>query len=150
MTAQDIMTTDVHSVDPETSVEDLARLFVERKVSAMPVVDASGVLKGVVTQGDLVDLDRPVHIPKVISIFDWVLYLESEKNFKEEVRRISARKVSEICTREVVSCSPSTPVTEIAALMSGNRVNMIPVLDAGKVVGVVARLDIIRSMGMGN
>jgi CBS domain-containing protein len=145
--AKDIMTRTVHSVTADTDVEELARLFVTKGVSAMPVLDEAGCLEGVVTETDLVEQDKPLHIPTVISIFDWVLYLESEKNFREEVEKITARKVGEICTREVVTCTPDTPVSEIASLMIEKKAHLIPVVEEKKVVGVVARLDIIRSMG---
>jgi CBS domain-containing protein len=145
--AKDIMTRTVHSVTADTDVEELARLFVTKGVSAMPVLDEAGRLEGVVTETDLVEQDKPLHIPTVISIFDWVLYLESEKNFREEVEKITARKVGEICTREVVTCTPDTPVSEIASLMIEKKAHLIPVVEEKKVVGVVARLDIIRSMG---
>jgi CBS domain-containing protein len=145
--AKDIMTRSVHTVSADTEVEELARLFVETGVSAMPVLDAQGALQGIVTETDLVEQNKPLHIPTVISIFDWVLYLESEKNFREQVEKMTARKVGEICTREVVTCTPETPVAEIAALMVDHKAHLIPVVEAGKVVGVVARLDIIRAMG---
>ncbi len=144
--AKDIMTSKVHSVTPETSVQELARLFVERNVSAMPVIDKNGVLTGIVTGSDLVAQNKPLHIPKVISLFDWVLYLESEKDFREEVARITARTVGEIATSPVVTCTPETPVSQIAQLMSEKKVNLLPVLEQNKVVGVVARLDLVRAM----
>jgi CBS domain-containing protein len=76
-----------------------------------------------------------------------VLYLESPKAFSDEVRKVSARKVGEICAREVITCTPDTPVEEVATLMVEHKVHLIPVLDGTRPVGVVARLDIIRSMG---
>lgn len=149
LTAKDIMTTEVCSVTPDTDVEELAKKFVALNKNAMPVLDSAGRLVGIVTQTDLVEQDKPLHIPTVISLFDWVIYLESEKTFRKEVERISARKVGEICSSEVVTCSPDTPVDEIASLMVDKRAHLIPVVDADrKVLGVVARLDIIRSMGM--
>ena len=147
LTAKDIMTENVISVLPDTEVEELARLFVEKGVSAMPVLDAAGGLFGIVTETDLVEQDKPLHIPTVISIFDWVLYLEREKKFFDEVKKITARKVREICSTEVVSCAPDTPVAEIADLMVNHKAHLVPVIRDGKVVGVVARLDIIRGVG---
>lgn len=145
--AKDIMTRDVHYVTPETTVEELARLFVEKGVSAMPVLDGQKRLRGIVTESNLVEQNKPLHIPTVISLFDWVLYLESEKNFREEVKKITARTVAEICSEEVVSCGPETPVNEIAALMTEKKVHLLPVVEGERVVGVVARLDVIRAMG---
>lgn len=141
------MTRNVISVTPETSIEDLARLFVEKRVSAMPVITEEGRLTGVISETDLVEQNKPLHVPTVISLFDWVLYLESEKDFQEEVEQITARTVSEICSDEVVFCDPQTPLSEIASLMSDHKVNLVPVVDDDKVVGVVARLDVVRAMG---
>ena len=120
--AKDIMTRNVHSVTPTTTVDELARMFVETGVNAMPVVDDQGTLLGVVTQTDLVEQDRPLHIPTVISIFDWVLYLESEKDFRKEVERITARSVGEIYNADAPTCTPETTVPEVAALMRNNFV----------------------------
>jgi len=148
LTAQDIMTHQVHAVSEETSVEELARLFVETGVSAMPVLDAAEHLSGIVTETDLIEQDKPLHIPTVISLFDWVIYLESEKSFQKEVRKITARKVGDICAKEVITCSLSTPVPEIADLMVKHKVHRVPVVDdERRILGVVARLDIIRSLG---
>ena len=146
LTAQEIMTRQVHTVSEEMAVDELAQRFLDTRVSTLPVLDAAGKLVGVVTETDLVEQNKPLHIPTVIALFDWVLYLESEKNFQEDVQRISARKVGEICRRDLVTCAPETPVSEIAALMSEKKVHLVPVLDDGKLVGVVARLDLIRTM----
>jgi len=146
--AKDIMTREVHTVRIDTSVEELARKFIETGVNAMPVLDETGELYGVVTETDLIAQDRPLHLPTVISLFDWVIYLESENRFKEQVEKLTARKVSEICTQDVTTCSEDTPVPEIAALMVDHRVHTIPVVAGKRLLGVVARLDIIRSMGL--
>jgi CBS-domain-containing membrane protein len=147
LTAKDIMSREVFTVREETSVEELARLFSEKGVNAMPVVDDRQRLMGIVTATDLVKIDKPLHVPTVVSLFDWVLYIESEKNFREEVRKVTARRVAEICTREVVTCTPETSVGDIAAIMVEKGVHLLPVVEGGKVVGVVGRFDIIRSMG---
>lgn len=146
LTAGDIMTTEVHTVSPQTDIKVLAKIFIEQNVNAMPVVDEDGVLLGMVTQTDLVEQDKPLHIPTVISLFDWVIYLESPKKFLEEVRKVTARKVEEIYSKDVVTCAPDTPVATVASLMVDNKAHLVPVVDDGRMVGVVARLDIIRSM----
>jgi CBS domain-containing protein len=147
LTAGDIMTTHVHTVSPDTEIKALAKIFIEYNVNAMPVVDADGALLGMVTQTDLVEQDKPLHIPTVISLFDWVIYLESPKKFLEEVRKVTARKVEEIYSKDVVTCAPDTAVATVASLMVDNKAHLIPVVSDGRMVGVVARLDIIRSMG---
>lgn len=147
LTAGDIMTTKIHTVHQDTEIKTLAKLFVEHNVNAMPVVDDDGALVGIVTQTDLVEQDKPLHIPTVISLFDWVIYLESPKKFTEEVRKVTARRVGEICSQDVVTCTPDTPVAAVASLMVDNKAHLVPVVADGRMVGVVARLDIIRSMG---
>jgi CBS-domain-containing membrane protein len=147
LTAGDIMTTEIHTIHEDAEIKTLANMFVEHNVNAMPVVSDDGVLVGMVTQTDLVEQDKPLHIPTVISLFDWVLYLESPKKFSEEVRKITARKVGEICSKEVTTCAPDTAVASVASLMVDNKSHLVPVIDEGRMVGVVARLDIIRSMG---
>lgn len=147
LTAKEIMTREVCTVREETDLKELAALFVEHNYKTLPVVDAGGRLVGIVSQTDLIEQDRPLHIPTVISLFDWVLYLESPKVFSDEVRKVSARKVGEICVREVITCTPDTPVEEVANLMVEHKVHLLPVLDGGRLVGVVARFDLIRSLG---
>ena len=87
LTAGDIMTKKIHTVHQDTEITALAKKFVEYNVNAMPVVDDRGALVGMVTQTDLVEQDKPLHIPTVISLFDWVIYLESP----EEIHRGSAQ-----------------------------------------------------------
>jgi len=146
LTAGDIMTKEIHTVHQDTEITALAKKFVEYNVNAMPVVDDSGALVGMVTQTDLVEQDKPLHIPTVISLFDWVIYLESPKKFTEEVRKVTARRVGEICGRDVVTCVPDDLVSTIASLMVDNKVHLVPVMSDNRMVGVVSRLDIIRSM----
>jgi len=146
LTAKEIMTKNVRSVSLGTSIEDLARLFEETRYNALPVVDAGGKLVGVVSQNDLIERDKPLHIPTVISIFDWVLYLESEQKFLDDVKRMAARTVDEVYSPDVETCAPDTPVSDIAQKMSTKKAYLIPVLEGDRMVGVVARLDIIRSM----
>jgi CBS domain-containing protein len=148
--ARDIMTSEVVSVDPDTSLQDFSALLEKSGFSVVPVVNPDNTLYGIISATDLVERDRPLHIPTVVSIFDWVLYLESEKNFSDQVKKICAQSVGEICTREVVTCSPDTPESEVAELMVKHKVHLIPVLENGKLVGVVGRLDIVRSMGDGS
>ena len=78
-TVGEVMTTQLITVTKETSVRDLANLFTTHRVGSIPVVDGSGALLGIVTETDLIGQDKSLHIPTVISLFDWVIYLESDK-----------------------------------------------------------------------
>ncbi|HJV64979.1 MAG TPA: CBS domain-containing protein [Geomonas sp.] len=144
--AKDVMTTDVITVRRETSVREIAKLFAERHISSVPVVDDAGNLIGIVSETDLVEQDKNLHIPTVVSIFDWVIYLESGKRFEKELQKMTGQTVGDIYAPEVFSVGPETPISEIADIMSTRRVHAVPVVDGNRVVGVVARIDLIRTM----
>ena len=144
--AREIMTREIVSVTLDTSIKELAHKFVATGVSTMPVVDDNGDLKGIVSETDLVEQQKPLHIPTVMAFFDGVFYLDSEKRFRKEVDRVTAQTVGEICNHEPVTCSPDATVREIAGLMTTNKAHLIPVLEHGKMIGVVARLDLIRAV----
>jgi len=146
LTARDIMTKTIVSVTLETSLNDLAKKFVETRFSNLPVLDEGGQLLGIISETDLIEQHKPLHIPTVMTLFDWVFTLGSEKRFKEEVDRVTATTVSELYQKDPVTCAPDTTVRELAGLMSQHRVHLLPVVDSGKMIGVVARLDLIRVM----
>ncbi len=146
LTARDIMTKKIVSVTLETSLTDLAKIFVETRFSNLPVLDEDGHLVGIVSETDLIEQHKPLHIPTVMTLFDWVFTLGSEKHFQEEVDRVTAATVGELYKKDPVTCSPETTVRELAGLMSQHQVHLLPVVDSGKMIGVVARLDLIRVM----
>lgn len=146
LTARDIMTTEVVSVTTTTSLKDLAKKFIETRYSNMPVLDEQGRLIGVISETDLVEYQRPLHIPTVMTLFDGVFSLGSEKKFQEEVDRVTATTVGDLYRKNPVTCSPATPVNELAGLMSKHKVHLLPVVEDDRMIGVVARLDLIRVM----
>ena len=146
ITAGEIMTRDVVTVTKETTIRELAELFTRRRISSAPVVDDAGDLIGIVTETDLVEQDKNLHIPTVISIFDWVIYLESGKKFEKELKKMTGQTVGDIYSQEVETVTPSTPVSEVADLMSSKKIHALPVVENRKVVGIIARIDMIRSM----
>src|SRR5512146_3385632 len=137
LTAADVMTRDVITVRAETNVRELAELFARHRISCCPVVDANGDLIGIVTETDLIEQDKNLHIPTVISLFDWVIYLESEKKFEKELKKMTGQTVGDIYTREVETVVPTTPISDVADIMSSKKINSLPVIDGGKIVGVV-------------
>lgn len=145
-TAGDIMTKEVKTVKPETTIRELAELFSAYRIGTAPVVDDGGNLIGVVTETDLIEQNKSLHIPTVISIFDWVLYLESDKKFEEELKKVTAQLVRDIYNADVVTVSSETPLNKVADLMTSKKIHTVPVVQGRKLVGVVSRIDIIRSM----
>ena len=143
---KDIMTTDVVTVTKETTVMELAGLFANRHLSSLPVLDQDGELIGIVTETDLVEQDKNLHIPTVISIFDWVIYLESDKKFEKELKKMTGRVVGDIYSAELLTVSPDTSIADVADLLSSRKINALPVVEGKKLVGIVSRIDLIRSM----
>lgn len=146
LTAGDIMAREVVTVTTDTSLKELARKFVETRFSNMPVLDKAGTLVGVISETDLVEQQKPLHIPTVMALFDGIFYLDSEKSFQEQVDRVTATTVGELYNKKLVTCSPETTIREIAALMSQHRAHLLPVVENEKMIGIVARLDMIRAM----
>lgn len=143
---KDIMTKDVVTVTKETTVMELAGIFAKKHISSLPVVDQDGVLIGIVTETDLVEQDKNLHIPTVISIFDWVIYLESDKKFEKELKKMTGRTVGDIYSADVVTVSPDSSIADVADLLSSKKINALPVVDGNKLAGIVSRIDLIRSM----
>ncbi|CAG0981056.1 CBS domain-containing protein [Geobacter sp.] len=143
---RDIMTTDVVSVKKETTIRELAELFTKHRVGSVPVVDDNGNLIGIVTESDLIEQDKSLHIPTVISLFDWVIYLESEKKFEKELQKMTGQTVGDIYTDTVETVTQDTPVNDVADLMASKKLHAVPVVEGKRLVGIVSRIDLIKTM----
>jgi CBS domain-containing protein len=146
LTAKDIMNQDVITVKPETSIEELAFLLVKNEISGVPVVDDAGALYGIVTENDLISRNKRLHIPTVVSFLDAAIYLESSKKFEQEVKRMCATKVGDICARKVISITEDTTLVEIATIMDEKKVHLLPVVKAGKITGIVGKRDMVKAV----
>ena len=145
-TAKDIMTTDVITADASMSIRDFARLLYENHISGAPVYDEHHHVIGVATESDLIDRNKKVHIPTVISILDGFVFLESPEKLEKDIKKMAAVTVGVICSRELIAVSPDTPIDEIATLMAEQHVHTLPVMDGDNLVGVIGKTDIIRTM----
>ncbi len=149
LTAQDIMTREVVTVTPETTLEELAKLFIEHDISGVPVVDPAGTLLGMVTENDLIRKEKKLHIPTVVTLFDAVIYLERSKPFEEELRHLAATQVRDLYSPNPLTIEEKTPLDEIAALMVDKDVHHLPVLRETRLVGIVGKKDIMRAIARG-
>ncbi len=141
--ARDIMSTAVITVSPETTVDELGRLFIEKGISGAPVVDEKNNLYGVVTENDLIKQNGRFHIPTIVRLFDAFIPLGAS-SVEKEIQRMSASKVSDICTREVITVGPETSLQEIATIMSEKGVHLLPVVSDGRLVGIIGKMDVIK------
>ncbi len=146
LNASDIMTTDVITVTPDTPVLEVADILFRKRINGMPVLDENGKLYGIVSQSDLIDQARKLHIPTVLTILDAVIVLKTEKQMEREIKKVAGSRVSDICTKKVVTVKEDTPVDEIATIMSRKRIHSIPVMDGDRLVGIVGKSDILRAL----
>ena len=110
------------------------------------MVDQDDRVLGIVTNNDLIDQNKRLHIPTVIALFDAVIYQKSDKQFKKDLKKMTASLVKDIYTPNPITVEPDTPLEEIATIMAEKRIHTLPVIKDGKLVGVVGKIDIIRSM----
>jgi CBS domain-containing protein len=142
----DVMTRDVITVTPETPLRELATILSEKHINGVPVVDDKGNVLGVVCESDLVNQNKPLHIPTVFVILDSVIPMENPWRYQKEFKRLAATTVGDIYSRPAISVEPDTDLSEVARIMSERRLYTLPVIEGGKLVGVVGKADIIRSL----
>ncbi|MEE8329107.1 MAG: CBS domain-containing protein [Thermodesulfovibrionia bacterium] len=143
--AKDFMKKNVITIRPEATVEELARLLIEHRISGAPVVDDKKNLIGIVTENDLINQNKRLHIPTVIRLFDAFFVLGSGK-IEEEIKKMTAATVEEICSKKVVSITEETSLEEIATIMSEKKIHLLPVLRDGVVVGIVGKADVVSAI----
>lgn len=144
--AADIMTKEVITVTPETTVIELAQLLASKGISGAPVLDSSGMLVGVVTENDLIDQKKKVHIPTVITILDSVFYLENPDKMEKEMKKIAGATVGDIYTKKPRTVDEETLIDEIATLMAEKNVHTLPVMRGNQLIGVIGKKDIIKTL----
>ncbi|MEJ2717783.1 MAG: CBS domain-containing protein [Deltaproteobacteria bacterium] len=144
--ASDVMTTDVITVKPDTSLRELGKILSEKHINGVPVVDDEGGVLGVVCESDLVKQNKPLHIPTVFVILDSVIPLENPWRLHKEFKRLSATAVKDIYSHPATVVEPETDLADIARLMADEKYYTIPVVKEGKLVGIVGKADLIRSL----
>nr|HDN00029.1 CBS domain-containing protein [Deltaproteobacteria bacterium] len=144
--ARDIMTSPVITVHSDTSVVDLAKLLSEHRINGVPVVDDDGNIGGIVTEADLIDQNKKLHIPSVLFFMDSAIFLENPKKLDKELRKMAGTTVGDICTRDVITVEDETPIDEVASIMAEKRISTIPVMQGKRLVGIVGRGDLVRSI----
>ncbi|MBW3575240.1 MAG: CBS domain-containing protein [Actinobacteria bacterium] len=142
-----VMTTDVVTFTPEESVQDAIRRLVERDVDAGPVLDADGHLVGMLSSSDLLVQETKLHYPTVVSLFGAYLELpSSHRRFEEDLRRAVGATVADVMATDPVSCAEDDTLERAATLMHDHGVSRLPVTNDGRLVGIIARGDILRAV----
>jgi CBS-domain-containing membrane protein len=145
MKATDVMVRDVVTVKPETDVVTAIKLLVEHDISALPVLDQTGTVIGVISEADLV---RRTEIGTEKQRPWWLEALTPGSILAEEFSKSHGRTVGEIISPHVVSASEDTSIGEIAALLERHRIKRVPIIKDGKLIGIVSRSNLIQALAL--
>ena len=143
MKARDVMVSPVVTVKPSSSIQEVARIFLERRISGVPVVDGEGKLVGIVSEGDLLHraeagTERPQSW--------WLRIVAANGTLATDYAKEHARRVADVMTREVVTAAPDTPLAEIAVMLEKHAIKRVPVVENGQLVGIVSRANLIQAV----
>ena len=140
------MTREVISVSPETEITDAAKILLEKRINGMPVIDPFGRLVGIICQSDLVAQQKSIPVPSIFTFLDSYLPLTSIKRIDKEIEKIAALTVNEAMTPEPVTVSPDTDIEDVAKLMVDKKYHTLPVVVDGKVIGIVGKEDVLKTL----
>ena len=146
MLARDIMTREVITVKPKDRVDEVARLLVDHKISGIPVVDEENHVVGIITEKDLIVKASELRVPFYITLFESIIFLENPIRFNNDLKKYTAVNVEDAMTKQVVTVEEDTEVSEVAKIMQNKRINRVPVVRNGKLVGIITRNDVLKSL----
>ncbi len=154
MKVKEIMSREFATIGPDTTVKEAARLMAERDLSALPVVE-NGNLKGIVAEGDFLRLIEEKYTPVDMTIlptpFDYLIELPIRTGLElheisRSFRDVADMAVKDIMVKKVITTTPDEDVSEVAFLMQKHRIDQLPVIENGQIVGMIDRSDIIKGM----
>lgn len=140
---EDIMTFPVVGIEPGATIADAARLMLGNRISGLPVIDRSKRLVGIVTEGDFL---RRSELGTERRRSRWLEFFTNPDTKAEEYAHACGRKVEEVMSTDVVTIAADATLDELVALMASHGIKRVPVLKEGKLVGVVARADLMRAL----
>jgi CBS domain-containing protein len=145
---RDIMDSSPATVRPDSPVEEVVQTLRDHEVPGVPVVDEEGRVVGVVTEADLVlpDDEGDLHIPHYINLFGGTVFLEPLGRFEKRLRKAFASKAADMMTADPETVGPDTTVREAARIIHESGHNRLPVVEDGRLVGVVTRLDVLGAL----
>jgi CBS domain-containing protein len=146
LTAKDIMAREILTISPQTKTLDAARILLERRINGLPVVDDNGQLVGILCQSDLVAQQKKLSLPSFFNLLDGLIPLGFAKNWEHEVQRIGASTVAQAMTPNPFTVTPETSLDEIASLMVDKKFHTLPVVDHGKLIGIIGKEDVLRTL----
>jgi CBS domain-containing protein len=143
MKARDVMVSPVVTVKPYSSVKEVAKILIEKSISAVPVTDDSGKLVGIVSEGDLVHRSE-AGTERQRSW--WLRLMAGDDMLAADYVKAHGRKIADVMTRNVVTATPAMPLDEIAILLEMNAIKRVPIVKDGQIVGIVSRANLVQAV----
>jgi len=143
MNAADLMTSFVVTVRPDATIEYAAQLMLQYRISGLPVTDGDGAVLGIITESDLL---RRAETGTEKRHARWVSLLIGPGRLAQEYVHTHGRKVGDVMTERVLTITPQTPLSDLVALMETKHVKRLPVVDQGRLVGIVSRADVMAAL----
>lgn len=142
-----VMTTDVVALRPGDSVEEAVRALAQRQVGGAPVVDDDGRVVGLLEDDDLIVQESRLHMPTVVSVLGAYIELPtSQRRLEEELRKAVGATVADVMDAEPATCTEDDTLEQVATLLHERNLSRLPVVREGRLVGVVARGDLVRAL----
>jgi len=142
----EIMTREVITVTPDMEIAQAAGILLDHHINGAPVVDSRGNLLGILCQSDLIAQQKQLPLPSLFTFLDGFIPLSSTKQLEKEVSKIAATTVAMAMTGNPVTVTPDTGIEAVAGLMVDNNFHTLPVVEAEKLVGVVGKEDVLRTL----
>ncbi|MDD3363983.1 MAG: CBS domain-containing protein [Syntrophomonas sp.] len=146
MLAKNIMTKDVITVRQDEKVERVAQMLVENRISGIPVVDENHHVLGIVSEKDLMIRASELKVPFYLTLFDSIIFLENPIRFNNNLKKYTALEVKDAMTKKVIVVEEDAPVSEVVNIMQKHEINRVPVVRHGKLIGIITRNDILKSL----
>jgi CBS domain-containing protein len=147
-TVREYMDDEPATVTLDTSAEDVAHLLGTHELHGVPVVNEAGRCVGIVTENDLVmpDEEGDLHIPHYIELFGGLVFLESVRGFERRLKKALAATARDMMTPDPTTIAPDEDVHAAARVISESGHNRLPVVEHGRLVGVITRADVLRAL----
>ena len=148
LSVADIMDPDPVTVMAEDTVESVLRVLRENELPGVPVVNTGGRCVGIITEADLIMTgeDADLHLPHYFELFGGFVFLESLGHFEERLRKATAALARDLMTEDPVTIEPRASVQDAARKISRSKHNRLPVVEHGRLVGVVTRVDVLEAL----
>jgi CBS domain-containing protein len=145
---RDIMETDVPAVYPSDPVESVLKVLRVHELPGVPVINEGGRCVGIITEADLVISEQgaDLHLPHYFELFGGYVFLEKMSHFEARLRKAFSSTAADMMTEDPVTIEAGAPVEEAARLIADRKHNRLPVVEHGRLVGVVTRVDVLDAL----